>query len=381
MKELCWVEISETALTHNIKEFKRIIAPGTILCPCIKANAYGHGLIETARIFLNAGADWLCVNALYEARKLRHEGIQSPVYILGYVPLDQLEEAISLDCRIIAYNPETIKKIGVITEQTGTRAHIHIKVETGTNRQGVPIPELSGLIKLTERFDKITVEGLATHFANIEDTLDHTYAEYQLQQFNRVDSELKSRGINIPLKHCANSAATILFPETHFQMVRAGISCYGMWPSNETRISYNRERKDSLRLIPALTWKTRIAQIKTVEAGEYIGYGCTWRTTHKTRLAILPIGYYDGYDRGMSDAYVLIHGKRAPIRGRICMNIIMVETTDIPEAGIEDEVVLIGRSDGETITAEQFARWANTINYEVTTRINERIPRIVVDHV
>jgi len=162
-------------------------------------------------------------------------------------------------------------------------------------------------------------------------------------------------------------------------MVRVGISCYGMWPSNETYLSHLKENKNNFQLVTAFTWKTKIVQLKTVPAGEHIGYGCTYKTPHETRLAILPIGYYDGYDRGISDGYVLIHGKRAAIRGRICMNIIMVDATDIPEAKLEDEVILIGRSGDEVITAEQFARWAGTINYEVTTRVNEKIPRIVVE--
>ncbi len=225
----------------------------------------------------------------------------------------------------------------------------------------------------------IVIEGLATHFANIEDTIDHSYAERQLERFRRAASQLDAAGIDVPIKHCANSAAAILFPETHFQMIRPGIATYGMWPSKETQTAFLKERGNSFALRPALTWKARIAQIKTVPAGEHIGYGCTFRTGHATRLAIVPIGYYDGYDRGIAGGHVLIHGRQAPVRGRICMNIIMVEVTDIPAARIEDEVVLLGCQGDESISAEQFAAWAGTINYEVTTRINERIPRMVVD--
>ena len=177
----------------------------------------------------------------------------------------------------------------------------------------------------------------------------------------------------------ANSAATILFPETHFDLVRVGISSYGMWPSKETYVSYLNERNNGFSLIPAFTWKTKIAQIKDIPPGEYIGYGCTFRTTHDTKLAILPVGYYDGYDRGVSNGYVLVHGKRAFLRGRVCMNIIMADVTDIPEAALEDDVVLIGKSGDEMISAEQFASWASTINYEATTRVNDRIPRILID--
>ena len=160
--------------------------------------------------------------------------------------------------------------------------------------------------------------------------------------------------------------------------MRTGISNYGMWPSNETYVSYLKELGNGFDLKPAFNWKTKIAQIKTVKAGEYIGYGCTYKTSHETRIAILPIGYYDGYDRGINGAHVLIHGKRAAIRGRICMNIIMVDVSDIPEAKLEDEVTLIGRDGEEEISAEQFARWVGTINYEVTTRVNDRIKRNLI---
>ena len=379
MNELSWVEISKKALYNNIKKFKNIISKSTLLCPCVKANAYGHGLTETANILLNAGADWLSVNSLHEAARLRLCGITSPIYILGYVSLHDIEEAVELGCRLVVYNLETAAAAGKAAERLKKTARIHIKVETGTNRQGVEADKLPDFIRHINKIKNILLEGLTTHFANIEDTTDHSYAELQLRRFEKAAGMLEDSGIHVSLKHCANSAATILFPETHLQMVRVGISCYGMWPSNETLVSYLKERKNNFHLIPAFTWKTRIAQIKTVPAGEYIGYGCTFRTTHKTKLVIIPVGYYDGYDRGISNGYVLIHGKRAPIRGRICMNIVAADATDIPEAKLEDEVVLIGKSGDEAVSAEQFAQWAGTINYEVTTRVNDRIPRIVVE--
>lgn len=371
---LTWLEISKKALLANIQQFRKTIGSEVILCPCIKANAYGHGLILCAKTFIEGGADWLAVNSLYEAKALRDAAIKAPIYILGYVALDDLAEVVTLKCRIVAYNKEMIGKLGKI----GEPVKIHIKIETGNNRQGVLLKDLMEFAEYIRSFNNIEIEGLTSHFANIEDTTDHSYAKLQLARFHEAVKKLESIGINIPIKHCANSAATILFPKTHFQMVRIGIAGYGLWPSNETFLAYSKEVGEEFDLQPALTWKARIAQIKTIPTGELIGYGCTYKTGHETKLAIIPIGYYDGYDRGVKDGYVLIHGKRAPIRGRICMNIIMVEVTDIPEAKLEDEVVLIGKSFGEKITAEQFGDWSGTINYEVTTRINERIPRILV---
>ncbi|MCX8044736.1 MAG: alanine racemase [Desulfobacterota bacterium] len=370
--------MSRSALENNIREFRRILSRGSLLCACVKANAYGHGLVQAAQIFTGAGADWLSVNAVYEARILREAGITCPIYIMGYVPCAAIAEAVALDCRIVVYNTETIRAIGQIAAASGMTVKVHIKVETGTGRQGVMPEDLIAFARFIQTWPQIQIEGIATHFANIEDTTDHAYAKKQIERFNEAIRALCDAGIHVPMRHCANSAATILFPEYHLDMVRIGISSYGMWPSSETYVSYVRERHNNFTLEPAFTWKTRIAQIKTIPPGEYIGYGCTYKTSHATRLAILPVGYYDGYDRGIVNGYVLIRGKRAPLRGRVCMNIIMVEVTDIPDAQLEDEVVLIGRSHEEIISAEDFARWAGTINYEVTTRVNERIPRIVV---
>ena len=380
---LTWVEISADALRENIRQFRKLL-DDKILCVCVKANAYGHGLVEASKIFLEAGADWLSVNSLYEARKLRESGVNSPIYILGYVPFCDLEEAVDLNAQIVVYNKETVLKLS----ELGKPVKIHLKVETGNNRQGILTDEIADFAKFVREFPNIEIEGVSSHFANIEDTTDHSFAEKQLARFGEAVGRLESEGVKIPIRHIANSAATILFPKTHYEMVRIGISAYGMWPSHETYVSHlsGEGSGGKFNLTPAFTWKTKIAQIKKVPAGEFVGYGCTYKTGHDTKLAILPIGYYDGYDRGVSNGYVLICGKRAPIRGRICMNFIMADVTDIPEAKLEDEVVLIGKSgagvagdnSGETITAEQFASWASTINYEITTRVNERIPRIVV---
>ncbi len=221
------------------------------------------------------------------------------------------------------------------------------------------------------------MEGLATHFANIEDTTDHAFAQEQLRRFREGAAALDAQGFRVPLLHTANSAATILFPETQFGMVRTGIAAYGLWPSTETQVSALRMGREDVILRPALTWKTRVAQVKTVPTGAFVGYGCTYKTTHETRLAVLPVGYYDGYDRKLSNTgHVLIRGVRAPVRGRVCMNMIMVDVTDIPGVSLEEEVVLLGAQGEEVVTAEQMAGWIGTINYEVVTRIAEHVPRI-----
>ena len=226
----------------------------------------------------------------------------------------------------------------------------------------------------------VHLEGISSHYADIEDTTDHTFAKEQLSRYREIDLALAADGHKLSVRSFSNSAATLLWPATHFELVRVGVSLYGMWPSKETLVSALLEKRNAPKLKPALTWKARIAQVKTVKAGEFVGYGRSFQATHETRLAVIPVGYYDGYDRGLSNlAHVLIDGRIAPLRGRVCMNMVMADVSDIPDAAPNGEVVLLGESNGSAISADQMAEWAHTINYEIPTRINDRIPRILVD--
>lgn len=378
---LTWVEISKASLINNIKLFRGLIGQKTILAPCVKANAYGHDMVKTAKVALFAGADWLNVNAIFEAAELRKAGIKAPIYIMGYVMKKDLADAVRLNCRLVVYNKETVAQLAKAAKRLHKKALIHLKIETGNNRQGILAEDLLGFVLYAKKFPQIEIEGISTHFANIEDIqLGEKlsgYPLFQLENFKRAIASLKNAGINIPIRHCANSAATMLFPETHFDMVRPGIAFYGLWPSIESKIAFQKMRKGA-KLEPVLSWRTRIAQIKNVSAGSYIGYGCTYCAKKNMKIAILPVGYYDGYDRGFSNkGCVLIRGKRAKICGRVCMNMIMVDVTDIPGARVEDTVTLLGKDGREEITADELAGIAGTINYEITTRINEKIPRIV----
>ncbi|MBI4994767.1 alanine racemase [Candidatus Peregrinibacteria bacterium] len=364
--------------------------------PCIKANAYGHDMIKTAKIALASGADWLNVNALFEAAELRKAGIRAPIYIMGYVMKKDLIEAVRLNCRLVVYNKETVEEAAQAAKRLSKKAFVHLKIETGNNRQGILMENVLDFAAYAKKFPQITIEGISTHFANIEDIsvgeakrfLKNAnrekpfrltaYPAFQLKNFRAAISLLKTAGINIPLRHCANSAATLLFPETYFDMVRPGISVYGLWPSQEVKIAFQKTQKKAT-LLPVLSWRTKIAQIKNVSAGTYIGYGCTYCAKRNMKIAILPVGYYDGFDRRFSNrGYVLIRGKRATLCGRVCMNIIMADVTDIPSARVEDTATLLGKDGREEITADELAEIAGTINYEITTRINEKIPRIVV---
>jgi alanine racemase len=376
--ELTWIEISESALKHNLNVFRGLVGKDVILAPTVKANAYGHGLAECARIFEKHGADYLCVNALYEAEKLRKAGIKIPILIIGYTPLSDLEKVIKMeDVELVVYNMETIRKIQKAKMPKGQNAKIHLKIETGNNRQGIQLTDLPEFIKILKQCPNIEVKGVSTHFANLEDRVDQKYALYQLEEFKKAIHILEEGGINPKYRHCANTAAAIVMPEAYFNFARVGIGAYGLWPSEKTEKAAKRAGIN-IELRPALTWKTIVVQVKDVKKGSFIGYGCTHEMKKDGRIAILPIGYYDGVVRLLSNhGHVLIKGKIAPIIGRICMNMTIVDVTDIPEAKLEDEVVVIGRQGENRITAEEIGELTQTINYEVTTRINERIVRVV----
>jgi alanine racemase len=374
-----WVEISRQALIGNVRRFKAHIGTAVQLAAVVKSNAYGHGLLEASRVILEAGADWLAVNSIEEAVCLRDAGFHAPILCLAYVPFASLEDAVALDVRLTVYNQETVDRLGAIAERLQRVARIHIKIETGTNRQGVDGEALLRLARTVRSCSFLDLEGLSTHYANIEDVTEHRFAEMQLSSFLEACRMLELHGISVPIKHTACTAAAILFPNTLFNLARVGIGLYGLWPSKETKISALQAGITLNELETVLTWKTRIAQMKTVHSGATIGYGCTDLATQETRLAVLPVGYYEGYDRRLSSiGYVLIRGRRAPVRGRVCMNMLMVDVTNIPDAVVEDEAVLLGRQGGDSISAETLAGKMGTINYEAVSRINPAIPRIVV---
>jgi alanine racemase len=256
-------------------------------------------------------------------------------------------------------------------------ARVHLKIETGTNRQGIGLEDLPGFLSELAKMPGLEVEGAYTHFANIEDTLDPSFAESQTRKFKEALTILEKAGIRPSQIHASATAGTLLYPEMAFTMVRVGIGTYGIWPSRETQLAA-RERGKRLTLSPVLTWKTRVAQVKHVQAGDYVGYGLTYRASHPMKLVVIPIGYYDGYDRKLSNSgRALIHGQHAPVIGRVAMNMTMLDVTDIG-AQPDDEVVLLGRQETAEIRAEELAEKIGSIPYEVVSRINPLIPRVRV---
>lgn len=378
-----WCEVEAAALRQNVAALRQRLNPGSLLGIVVKSQAYGHGLLPCAGEFLAAGADWLVVNSAQEAQALRQARISAPLYICGPVLPCQAGLAALAGARVVLYDRELARALDQAGRERGERVRVHLKIETGTYRQGLPPGEALELARFLQRLPGVELEGLTTHYADIEDTTDHRYAQQQQQALQETAAAFRQRGLAMPMLHSANSAAAILWPQTHASLVRAGIAAYGLWPSKETYAVALQRRLDQAanwvpQLRPALSWRARIAQVKQAPEGAYIGYGRTFRTAHPARIAIVPVGYYEGYDRRLSNvAHVLIHGARAPVRGRVCMNMIMVDVTHVPQAGSGDVATLLGRDGEEEISAETLAGWMGTINYEAVARIHPDQPRLV----
>lgn len=376
MHSLDWIELDRDAPDHNVKELLRGASSGVEICAVVKSNAYGHGVAQMVELL--PSAHWFAVNSLDEGLELRRLGVEKPVLLLGYVPLGRMREAVEADLRLTVFNRESVRSLSRL-RLGGLKAKVHLKVETGTNRQGVSLEKLEEIVRSIRAAGNVVLEGVSTHFANIEDTLNHGYAERQLEVFRRALGVVRKAGGTPRVVHAACTAADILFAKTHFSMLRPGIGVYGLWPSRETYLSALLGNRPVPALKPVLTWKTKVAQIKTVEAGSFVGYGCTYKTTRRIKLAVLPVGYADGYDRELGNrAHVIINERRAPVIGRVCMNLIMADVSDVPGVRLENDVVLLGKWGGEYVTAEMLAGWAGTINYEIVTRISPFLERRIV---
>ncbi len=376
---LKWIEIDEKALIHNLKLIRKIVRPKTKLLFTVKANAYGHGLKEITKICENHNlVDAYGVHGLEEALYLRELGIKRMVLVLGYPDHDKLIEGIKNNIRFTVYDLSIIKKLNSIAKRLSTKAIIHLKLETGTGRQGILPKDWEKIKNYLKRADNIEFEGLSSHFANIEDTTDHRYAEYQYKRFVDFKNRINKDGFDPKIKHFSCSASTLLFPHTHLDMVRVGISGYGYWPSKETHLSFLLKHGKEIKLKKVLSFYTKISQIKILDAGSYIGYGLTYKTNTKTKIAIIPVGYFDGIDRKLSNiGYFLVKGKRAPVRGRVCMNIIVLDITNIKNLKVGDKIVLIGKSGDDSVSADEWAEKVNTINYEILSRLSPFLPRII----
>ena len=371
------------ALRANVAALRQQLSPGSLLGVVVKSDAYGHGLLPCAGEFLAAGADWLVLNSAAEAQALREAGIAAPLYICGPVFPTQAGVVAQARARVVLYDRALALALDQAGQAQGQPVRVHLKIETGTSRQGLFLDQALELAHLVRNLPGLELEGLTTHYADIEDTTDHRYAQQQQDLLREATAAFAREGLAVPMVHAANSAATLLWPQTHASLVRVGIAAYGLWPSKETYAVALQRRVDQTasqvpQLEPALSWRARLAQVKEVPAGAYIGYGRSFRTTHPTRIGVLPVGYFEGYDRRLSNvAHVLVRGVRAPVRGRVCMNMLMVDLTHIPQAQAGDVATLLGRDGDEEISAETLAGWMGTINYEVVSRIHPGQPRLL----
>ncbi len=361
------IDVDRAALADNLRAFRRQTAASSALLAVVKADAYGHGLCLAASAFLDGGADLLGVHALHEARSLRQAGITAPVIVLGPSTAAEAAEAARLGVEITVASAPGVRAAAAAASAEFPLS-VHLKVETGVNRQGLVEAELADAARSLRAAPGLRLVGLSSHYADIEDTTDHSFAELQTHRFEAMRSQLAGAGVTGLREHMSCSAAALLWERSHRAIVRVGIGAYGVWPSKETRVSVRQQGRPELVLRPALTWKVMISQVRDVPAGQTVGYGRTWKAMTDSRIAVLPVGYADGWPRALSGrGHVLVGGRRAPLVGRICMNLCMVDVTHVPGAAAGDHAVLLGRQGDEVISAEMLADLLGTIPYEVLT--------------
>ncbi|MHB1354797.1 MAG: alanine racemase [Anaerolineae bacterium] len=363
-----WVEIDLEAVAHNVRRLVEIAGPEVEVMAVLKADGYGHGAIKVARTALNNGAHWLGVACLGEALILRQSGIAAPILVLGYTPAWQAREAVLYDVTVTLFALDTAQALARAAASLGRLASCHIKVDTGMGRLGLMPAEVVSFTQELRNLPLLRVDGIFTHLASADEP-DFSYARYQLSLFDGVLAELRQVDQVPRYIHAANSAALLRLPQSRYNLVRPGIALYGINPSGAAPCP------DDFR--PALSFKCQIAQIKELPPGSAVSYGCTFITQRLSRIAVIPVGYADGFRRAPRNwGYVLVSGQRAPIVGRVCMDQTMIDVTDIPSARQGDEVVLIGNQGNEHLTVDQVAEQLGTINYEVVSEILARVPRL-----
>lgn len=362
-----WIEVDLDAIATNARKLKALIGSNVQLMAILKADAYGHGARRVARTALLNGATWLGTATLSEALALRESDIDAPTLILSYVPPWQVAEAVRNDLRISLFSLDVARQLGKEATLQGKRARAHLKVDTGMGRLGILPADVLAFMGEVARIPNLEIEGIYTHFATADDAnLDYAYR--QLAEFNAVLEKLYASGYRFKLVHAANSAATLHIPEARFDMVRCGIALYGLPPSEHVSLLEG--------MGPALAFKAQVAQVKQFPPGSCISYGCRFVTHRESMIAVLPVGYGDGFRRTPQNwGYVLIHGQPAPITGVVCMDMCMVDVTDIPGVRPGDEAVLIGRQGDAEINVPQIARQLGTISYEVISQLLARVPR------
>jgi alanine racemase len=379
---LIWAEIDLNAIASNVRELRRRTRPQAKLMAVVKADGYGHGAAEVARTALANGAEWLGVARLPEAVALREAGFDAPILVFGYTPPADAGRLVDHDLRQSVYSLDAARAYSAAATARGRPIRVHFKVDTGMGRLGLVPAALCALEpghSIGEDFIRtataiaslpgIEPEGIFTHFA-AADSADLSYAERQLALFTAAVSALRANGLEFALRHAANSAALIALPESHLDLVRPGIALYGLRPSDEIDLT-------GIVLKPAMALKTRIVHLKAVPAGTAISYGMTYRAPRPTVIATVPAGYADGFRRQLSSqGPMLVRGRRVSVVGRVCMDLCMLDVGAVPDARVDDEVVIFGRQGAESISADDLAHELGTINYEIVCDVSARVPRV-----
>lgn len=364
-----YVEVDLARLKQNFQAIRQAAGPARVMA-VLKANAYGHGLVEVARHVERWGADYLGVAVLEEGLLLREIGIQAPILVMGGILGNQVPHFLAHDLTLTASSIEKLQHIDQAAQALGKTARVHLKIDTGMERIGVHYYNAEGLLEASLRCQHVQVEGVFSHFANA-DAPDLASARLQLERFLEALDFYERRSLPPPLRHIANSGALLQLPESALDMVRPGILFYGVYPAPEV--------SRSIAVQPALAWKSHVVYFKVLPPETPVSYGWTWQSDHMIRVVTVPVGYGDGYFRSMSNqARVLLNGRVYPQIGRICMDQIMVNI-EWDSAYNGDEVVLIGESGRESVTVEDLAGWAGTVPYEILTNINTRVPRVYLN--
>lgn len=380
MHHRTWVEISAPALQHNVSELKRTLSPGVRFCAIVKANAYGHGLTEVASLLKENDVELYGVDSVDEALIVRAQDPNATIFIMGATIPERLEDVVRGRMIQMVSGVAELKAIRETARELHIPAMVTLEVETGLHRLGVEGRELSAILdELKFSCGLVYVVSIASHLSSAEDQSLSPITNAQYDRFWKAINEITRKGHQPEHLHIACSAAGIMHELNHGTHIRYGINMYGLWPSIDVKRAGTLGKRHA-DLKPVLTWKTSIAQVKEVHPGDAIGYGPTVVVNRLTRVAVLPVGYYDGFDRGFSNSSsVLIHGTRCPVLGRVCMNMIMVDVSTVPGVlSTQTPVTLLGRDSVQTVTAEELAEKIGTINYEVVTRINPLLPRIIV---
>ena len=373
------IRISLPALRHNAQTLRELVGPHTATAFVVKSNAYGHGLIETA-LAIEGFAATLCVYSAQEGIALREGGITIPILVLGPIEFDALDDAIANKLEFALWDTgEFVRRAAAAAQKRHTRAGVHVKINTGLNRLGLEPHDVPDAMEDYVRVSGLEIKGVFSHLAAAEE-LDSPYTMHQLERFNEAFTRAQPALANAhghPKRHIAASAAAMLWPQTRLDMVRVGIALYGLWPSEQTKAAMNGNAVD---LLPALSYMSKCIVVRTIPAGEPIGYGCTFHAPRTMRVGVVPLGYADGIPRALSNrGAFLVGGVRAPIVGRVAMNLTTIDLSNAPSATVESPVTLLGSDGDSTIAAEDWAQWAETINYEILARLPQSAPRIYLE--